>query len=69
MQKENFVKCDWPTQIFRQKKCTTMMIFSENFLSVEIFLGCKWAFDITFSAQLTCLTFPEETHDFRQSVD
>jgi hypothetical protein len=41
----NFVKCDWPTQIFRGKKIFEVenfqlltMIFSENFLSVEIFL-------------------------------
>jgi hypothetical protein len=49
-QQENFVKCDWPTQIFRRKKILKLkifscqnfqlltMIFSENFLSVEIFL-------------------------------
>ena len=43
-QKENFVKCDWPTQIFRRKKILKLknfrlltMIFSENFLSVENF--------------------------------
>jgi hypothetical protein len=48
--KEIFVKNDWPTQIFRQKKILKLnfqlltMIFSENFLSVEIFLEWKWAF-------------------------
>ena len=46
--KEKFVKCDWPTQIFRRKKILKLfqlltMIFSENFLSVEIFLQWKWA--------------------------
>ena len=38
-QKENF---DWPTQMFGRKKLLKVklltMIFSENFLSVEIFL-------------------------------
>ena len=41
----NFVKCDWLTQIFRGKKNFEVknfqlltMIFSGNFLSVEIFL-------------------------------
>ena len=50
LQKENFVKCDWPAQIFlSEKKCwswkfsTLWMIFFENFLSVEIFLEWKWA--------------------------
>ena len=49
-QKENFVKCDWPTQIFRWKNFEVenfqllTMIFSGNFLSVEIFLEWKWAF-------------------------
>jgi hypothetical protein len=37
---ENFVKCDWPTQVFRRKNvevenCFQLltMVFSENFLS------------------------------------
>jgi hypothetical protein len=45
-QKENFVKCDWPTQIFRRFEVENFqlltMIFLENFLSVEIFL--EWKF-------------------------
>ena len=47
-QKENFVKCDWPTQIFRRKKILKLltMIFSENFLSVEIFLWWEKAFKL-----------------------
>ena len=51
MQKENFVKCDWSTQIFRRKKNFKVenfqlltMTFSKNVLSVEIFLERKWAF-------------------------
>ena len=47
---EKFVKCDWPTQIFRRKKVFEVenfqlltMIFSENFLSVENFLDWKGA--------------------------
>jgi hypothetical protein len=45
--KKSFVKCDWPTQIFRREKnfevenFQLLMIFSENFLSVEIFLEWK----------------------------
>jgi hypothetical protein len=39
--KENFVKCDWPTQIFRNFEVENFqlstMIFLENFLSVEFF--------------------------------
>ena len=27
-QQENFVKCDWPTQIFRRKKILKLKIFS-----------------------------------------
>ena len=27
LQKENFVKCDWPTQIFRRKKNLKLKIF------------------------------------------
>ena len=47
-QKENSVRLDWPAQIFCQKKFLKIfqlltMIFSENFLSVEIFLEWKWA--------------------------
>jgi hypothetical protein len=33
-QKENFVKCDWPTQIFRRKKILKLKIF---LLSNDIF--------------------------------
>jgi hypothetical protein len=47
---ENFVKCDWPTQILRWEKNSEVenfqlltMIFSGNFLSVEIFLQWKFA--------------------------
>jgi hypothetical protein len=36
-QKENFVKCDWPTQM-------GTMMFSENFLSVQNFLEWKCSF-------------------------
>ena len=57
-QKENFVKFDWPTQIFRRKKNFEVenfqlltMIFSENFLSVEIFLEWKWAAFIRIHAK------------------
>ena len=49
-QKENFVKCDWSTQILRRKKIIEVenfqlltMIFSKNFLFVEIFLEWSWA--------------------------
>ena len=49
-QKENFVKCDWQRQIFRRETNFEVenfqlltMIFSESFLSVEIFLEWKWA--------------------------
>jgi hypothetical protein len=52
-QKEHFVKCDWPTQIFRRKKNFEVenfqlltMISLENFLSVEIFLEWKWALPV-----------------------
>jgi hypothetical protein len=41
-QKQNFVKCDWPTH-FVGKKFLKKNIF-ENFLSVENFLEWKWAF-------------------------
>jgi hypothetical protein len=51
-QKEKFVKCDWPTQIFQHKNfnfkkfqlLTFHMIFSESFLSVKNFLEWKRAF-------------------------
>jgi ElaB/YqjD/DUF883 family membrane-anchored ribosome-binding protein len=45
----NFVKYDWPTQIFRRKKFLKLkifklltMIFSETFLPVDNFLAWKW---------------------------
>ena len=49
-QKENFVKCDWPTPIFRknfevENYQLLTMIFLENFLSAEIYLEWKWAFN------------------------
>jgi hypothetical protein len=54
-QKENFFKCDWPTQIFLWKKILKVenfqlltITFSENFVFVEIFLVWKWAFIHTF---------------------
>jgi hypothetical protein len=35
--KKKFVKCDWPTQIFQVENFQFLtMIFSENFLSVEM---------------------------------
>jgi hypothetical protein len=50
-QKENFVKCDLVDTNFPSEKNFEVenfqlltMIFSENFLSVEIFLEWKWAF-------------------------
>ena len=49
-QKENFVKCDtadtnFPSEQILKLKIFQLltMIFSENFLSVEIFLEWKWA--------------------------
>ena len=43
-----FIKCDWPTQIFRRKKTLKLKIFnltfSENFLFVENFFEWKCAF-------------------------
>jgi hypothetical protein len=48
-QKENFVKCDWPDTNFLSEKNFEVenvqlltMIFSGNFLSMEIFLEWKW---------------------------
>jgi hypothetical protein len=38
-QKENFVKCDWPTEIFRRKKILKLKIFR------NIFCPWKWAFE------------------------
>jgi hypothetical protein len=40
-QKENFVKCDWPTQIFRRKKILNLKIFNfEQWYFRKIF--CPW---------------------------
>ena len=59
-QKENFAKYDWSTQVENFQLLT--MIFSENFLSVEIFLEWKRAFTIaeTISGHKVMITLQKQ---------
>ena len=47
-QKENFVKRDFPSENNYEVENFQLLtvMFSENFLSVEIFLEWKWAFGL-----------------------
>jgi hypothetical protein len=61
-QKENFVKCDWPTHIVRRKKISTSMLFSENFLSVEKVLeSTQWPLYVYIMLKNSLIIHEENT--------